>query len=291
MKRVFALTIVIMLLLNNSVFANEYTDEYYKNVDCESIKSSSSGGEWLILAMARSGIKMDFNEYYENLCGTLKAENGDIDRKYTTYSRIIIVLTAIGKNPYNVSGYNLVEKIADYDKVTAQGLNSVIYAIIATKCGGYKNAECENYLSLLLSKQNSDGSFSLSGRGDVDVTAMALQALSFYKYRSNVERAVERAVEWLKGKNSENLEGYAQMLTAYTALGNYINKSEIERVYNNIMEYTADRGFSHIKGEEFNQMATEQAAYAIAAYERYCRGENSLYDINNNKIIYMRQVK
>lgn len=291
MKRIFALTIVIMLLLNNSVFANEYTDEYYKNVDCESIKSGSSGGEWLILAMVRSGSKMDFNEYYENLCDTLKAANGDIDRKYTTYSRIIIALTAMGKNPYNVSGYNLVEKIADYDKITVQGLNSVIYAIIATKCGGYENAECENYLSLLLSKQNSDGSFSLSGGGDVDVTAMALQALSFYKYRANAERAIERAVGWLKGKNPESLEGYAQMLTAYTALGNYINKSEIERVYNNIMEYTADGGFSHIKGKEFNQMATEQAAYAIAAYERYCRGESSLYDINNNKIIYMRQEK
>lgn len=288
MKRLFALTIVIMLLLNNGVFANEYTDEYYKNVDCENIKTGSSGGEWLILAMARSKSKSDFNKYYENLCNTLNAESGDIDRKYTTYSRIIIALTAIGKNPYNVAGYNLVEKIADYDKVTAQGLNSVIYAIIATKCGGYANTECENYLSLLLSKQNSDGSFSLSGKGDIDVTAMALQALSFYSYRTNVEKSIVRAVEWLKDKNTESLEGYAQMLTAYTSLGDYVSKSEIDRVYNNIMEYTAEGGFSHIKGEEFNQMATEQAVYSIAAYERYCRGESSLYDINNNKITYMR---
>lgn len=286
MKRVFAFILIFVMLFNSLVFANEKTAAFLNSINNEDINVGSVGGEWLVIAKARGNDDKDFETYYNNLCSELRAKNGDIDRKYTTYSRIIIALTAIGKNPENVGGYNLTEKLEDFDKVTSQGINGVIFALIATKCGSYKNYQCENYLSYILSKQNADGSFSLSGDGDIDVTAMALQALSFYSYRKNVKPAIDKALLWLENKIPESSESYSQLLVAYTALNNFVSRDKIVSVYNGLMEFAVDGGFCHIMGDGFNQMASEQASYAIAAYERYNEGKTSLYDINNKKVTF-----
>lgn len=287
MKKILAFTLVFTILLNCCVFANENTDTYFESINNAEIRTGSINGEWLILAIARGEKNIKFDEYYSDLCNTLTVNNGDLDRKYTAYSRVIIALTAMGKDPSNVAGYNLLDRISDYDKVTNQGLNGAIFAIIATKCGGYKNFQCENYLSLLLNRQNADGSFSLNGDGDIDITAMALQALSFYSYRENVNNSIEKALSWLKGKEADNVESYAQMLVAYTSLKS-VEKAEIDRVYNRVMSFAIEGGFCHKAGEVLNQMASEQACYSIIAYERYLQGETSLFNINNNKEIFLK---
>lgn len=289
MKKIFVVTMVLLILFNTLVFANESTDVFLSYVNNESIKTGSTGGEWIIIAKARGYDDNSFDAYYDNLCNDLKANDGNIDRKYTTYSRIVIALTAIGKDPENVEGYNIVKKLEEYDKVNSQGINGAIFAVIATKCGGYENKECENYLSYILSKQNPDGSFSISGEGDIDVTAMALQALSFYSYRENVKNSINKALIWLNSREANSLESNAQVLTAYTALKDFVNSSKIDTAYNNVMEYAVEGGFCHKKGEGFNQMASEQASYAIVSYERYKEGKSSLYDINNNKTVYLKR--
>lgn len=290
MKRIFAFIMIFLILFNSVAYANEKTASFLNSVNNEDIKTGSIGGEWLVIAKARGGNDTDFETYYNNLCSELTAKNGDIDRKYTTYSRIIIALTAIGKNPENAAGYNLLEKLEDFDKVTSQGINGAIFAVIATKCGSYKNSQCENYLSYILSKQNTDGSFSLSGEGDIDVTAMALQALSFYSYRENVKPAINKALVWLEDKTPESSESYSQLLVAYTALKDFVSRDKINSAYIGLMEFGVDGGFCHLMGEGFNQMASEQASYAIAAYERYNEGKTSLYDINNRKVTILNYV-
>ena len=230
MKRILGFMLAFMFMFNSIAFANTQAETFLNSINNENIKSGSVGGEWLIISKSRGYDKTNFETYYNNLCNLVKEKNGDIDRKYSTYSRIIIALTAIGKDPTNVAGYDLTTKLSDYDKVTAQGLNGTIFAIIATKCGGYKNNQCENYLSLLLSKQNADGSFSLNGAGDVDVTAMALQALSFYSYRENVRTAIDKGLNWLDNNSNDSSESYAQVLVAYTSLGDIVSKDKIDNV-------------------------------------------------------------
>ncbi len=288
MKRILGFMLAFMFMFNSIAFANTQAETFLNSINNENIKSGSVGGEWLIISKSRGYDKTNFETYYNNLCNLVKEKNGDIDRKYSTYSRIIIALTAIGKDPTNVAGYDLTTKLSDYDKVTAQGLNGTIFAIIATKCGGYKNNQCENYLSLLLSKQNADGSFSLNGTGDVDVTAMALQALSFYSYRENVRTAIDKGLNWLDNNSNDSSESYAQVLVAYTSLGDIVSKDKIDNVYNSLMSYAVDGGFCHKKNEGFNQIASEQASYAVVAYERYNQGKTALYNINNKKAVCLK---
>lgn len=288
MKRILGFMLAFMFMFNSIAFANTQAETFLNSINNENIKSGSVGGEWLIISKSRGYDKTNFETYYNNLCNLVKEKNGDIDRKYSTYSRIIIALTAIGKDPTNVAGYDLTTKLSDYDKVTAQGLNGTIFAIIATKCGGYKNNQCENYLSLLLSKQNADGSFSLNGTGDVDVTAMALQALSFYSYRENVRTAIDKGLNWLDNNSNDSSESYAQVLVAYTSLGDIVSKDKIDNVYNSLMSYAVDGGFCHKKNEGFNPIASEQASYAVVAYERYNQGKTALYNINNKKAVCLK---
>lgn len=288
MKRILGFMLAFMFMFNSIAFANTQAETFLNSINNENIKSGSVGGEWLIISKSRGYDKTNFETYYNNLCNLVKEKNGDIDRKYSTYSRITIALTAIGKDPTNVAGYDLTAKLSDYDKVTAQGLNGTIFAIIATKCGGYKNNQCENYLSLLLSKQNTDGSFSLNGTGDVDVTAMALQALSFYSYRENVRTAIDKGLNWLDNNSNDSSESYAQVLVAYTSLGDIVSKDKIDNVYNSLMSYAVDGGFCHKKNEGFNQIASEQASCAVVAYERYNQGKTALYNINNKKAVCLK---
>ena len=50
----------------------------------------------------------------------------------------------------------------------------------------------------ILSRQNPDGGWGLAGGGsDVDLTAMALQALAKYRDNSTVSAAVDAGLDWL----------------------------------------------------------------------------------------------
>ena len=68
----------------------------------------------------------------------MKEHEGNLhDKKYTEYSRVIVALTAIGKNPADVAGYNLLTPLGDYEKTIWQGMNGPIWALIALDSGNY----------------------------------------------------------------------------------------------------------------------------------------------------------
>lgn len=89
-----------------------------------------------------------WDNYYSNLENYVKAHNGVLhSRKYTEYSRVVLALTAIGKEPSNVAGYNLLTPLGDYDKTIQQGINGPIWALLALDSGNYAmpvNAEAKH---------------------------------------------------------------------------------------------------------------------------------------------------
>lgn len=270
-----------------------------KNVENPTI--GSIGGEWTILGLARSSSNISedyFLQYYNNVKNTVISKKGILsENKYTDYARVVIALSAIGKDPENVGGYNLVTPLLDYDKVVSQGINGPIWALIALNSVNSKSEVLEKYIDFILEKQLSDGGWAISGEtADPDVTAMALQALSAYKDNEKVNKAIEKAVLCLskmQSKNGgfssggvENAESAAQVLTALSLLGIKYNDPDFTKnktnILDNLMSFYINGGFKHLKTDsKANLMATEQAFYALVAMNRLNDGKCGLYDMSD----------
>lgn len=271
----------------------------------------SIGGEWEILGLARSG-KLDSDvadKYLANVISTLKECNGVLhEKKYTEYSRVILALTSMGVDITNVGGYNLLEPLADYDKTVWQGLNGAVWALIAVDSRNYEFPEAasgvtqnsrEKLINNILAAEVSGGGWDFSGNSaDPDMTGMALQALApYYNSNTKVKAAVDRAITKLSNiqkpngsyatYGTETVESCAQVIVALTALGIDPNtdsrfSKNRKSVVDALLTYiNTDGSFCHVLGGGANQMATEQAYYALTAYERFVNGENSLYDMTD----------
>ncbi|MEW9079163.1 hypothetical protein [Terrisporobacter glycolicus] len=270
-------------------------------------------GEWSILCLARGGIKIPqsyYDKYYSNVVKTLKECDGVLhNMKYTEYSRVILGLTSIGKDPRNVGGYNLLEKLADFNKVIKQGINGPIFALIAFDTNNYEipivdgvkvQTSREKLIDYILSKEIDGGGWALSGKvPDPDITAMALQSLAPYKNEEKVKPYINRAIKVLsklqndKGGYSSwgttNSESVDQVIVALCALG--IDPGKDERfikgdcwLISNLMRfYVKGGGFKHVENMEIDAMATDQGMYALVAYQRFLEGKNRLYDMTDAK--------
>ena len=270
----------------------------------------SIGGEWAVIGLARSGADIP-DEYFENYCKTAEKYIKDCggvlhEKKYTEYSRVILALTAIGKNPTEVAGYNLLMPLGDYEKTIWQGINGSIWALIALDSGNYEvpkntnaniQATRDMYIKHILDNQNSDGGWSLSGDiSDYDITAMALQALSKYQDNDAVKRATENALSLMSERQkanggfsswgTANAESSAQMIVALCELGLSLDDPRFVKNGNTILDamlryYEKGKGFKHTLDDTANQMATEQCFYALAAVKRFKEGKNSLYSMSD----------
>jgi hypothetical protein len=97
----------------------------YKTVSNPQV--GSIGGEWAVLGLARSGCDVPasyYQNYYANVVKYVQSCGGVLhEKKYTEYSRVIVALTAIGRDPTNVAGCNLLTPLGDFDKTVWQGIN------------------------------------------------------------------------------------------------------------------------------------------------------------------------
>jgi hypothetical protein len=272
----------------------------------------SIGGEWAIIGLARSGYDVPleyYQDYYATVEAYVKACNGVLhDKKYTDYSRVIVALTSIGKDPRDVGGYNLLTPLGDFDKTIWQGINGPIWALIALDSGNYampQNGEAKTqatrqmYIDEILSRQLADGGWSLNGKGgdttpaDPDITGMALQALAKYQDQAAVKTATDEALDCMSERQGTdggfsswgtgNSESSVQMLTALCELGIPIDDDRFvkngQTILDNLLSFrNADGSFKHTStGGGNNQMASEQGLYGLVAALRMETGKNSLY--------------
>ena len=280
----------------------------YKTVSNPQV--NSIGGEWAVMGLARSEVDIPdeyFENYYQTVIECVKACDGVLhNKKYTEYSRVVIALTAIGKDPCNVAGYNLLMPLSDYEKTIWQGINGAIWALIALDCGNYDMpkspdakvlATREMYIEHILEKQTSDGGWALTGDvADPDVTGMALQALSKYQDNERVKAATEKALGCLSDMQDENggfssydienSESTVQVTVALCALGIPVDDARFVKNGKSVVDnlftyYDSGNGFKHIRSDSTNLMATEQCFYALVALKRAGVGKNSLYDMSD----------
>lgn len=277
-------------------------------------------GEWAVLGQARAKVPLSeayIAAYYEKVVAYVKANIGSdgILRKpddkntpvITDNERIILALTAIGKDPANVGGKNLLTALQDKDimKVTDTSktdINGLVMGLLALNSRNY-TSDTSWLVQAVLAQQNEDGSWRASADtkpvGDVDMTAMALQALApYYKDSGNetVNTAVEKALNWLSGKYQsgyDSSESCAQVVIALSALNLDANtdarftktvEGKTLSVLGNLLQYRVaeNGGFKHqFADKAVNEMATEQALCAMAAYARFTEKANALYDMTD----------
>ena len=268
----------------------------------------SVGGEWLIMGLARSGLEISdeyFETYFQNLSVYTAQQGGVLHaKKYTEYSRVILAVTAIGKDPLDVGGFNMLLPLADFEQTVFQGINGPIFALLALDSGNYEipvniadstQATRDMYVDYILNAQLPDGGWSLmGGEPEIDLTAMALQALAKYQDRKDVAEAIDKGLTILSERQNENggyqysaaeqasCESVAQVIVALAELGISLDDSRFVKngktLLDGILQFRqADGGFSHLVDGETDLLATEQAFYALVAAKRLADGESSLY--------------
>ena len=266
------------------------------------------GGEWVAFGLARRGEEVPeawLAAYYEQV-KTHVTECGGVlnERKYTEYSRVILALTAIGKDPSDVGGFNLLVPLADFDQTVYQGLNGPIYALLALDSGNYEipvnaaggtQATREAYIAFILDRELPGGGWTLNGdEADIDLTAIALQALAKYRDQEAVSGAIDRAVGVLSSRQNdhggytayetESSESIAQVIVALTEIGIPISDERFVKngttLTQRLLDFrTADKGFAHVLGGQTDAVATQQAFYALVAAQRAEQGLPTLFSM------------
>ena len=292
----------------------------YVKLETSNPSLGSTYGEWAVLAEARGNVSASvwYDKYLSNIAKSVASMNGKLDptstqTKHTEYSRVILALTALGEDATKFTGsngtvYNLVEPLFEKNgstyRVSEQGNNGTAFALIALDSGNYydnatgttaRNA----WINSLLDAQISGGSWGIDADfpgSNVDMTAMVVQALAPYcSTNANVKDAVDKAVKWLSAEyqktgDYDSSESAAQVIVALSALGidaktdNRFQHNGIS-VLSNFLSYADpnSKGFLHDKqpNSTVNQMASEQAAYTLVAYDRYVNGSKRLYDMSD----------
>ena len=277
----------------------------------EMMPAGTSACDWLAVAFALGGVQEEYDAYLSALSDYVQTQyeqQGCLDQvKATEYQRIALTVRVLGGDPTAFSkdaDGNPVNLLADgaYNfagDLGGQGLNGWIFALIALDSGDYEvpadaKYSRETIRNAIVDAQEPDGGFGLdTGDSDVDLTAMALQALAPYKEECG--DTIEKALAYLAAQinenccfvsfDEENVEASAQVVIALCALG--IDPEQDARftkgdrtLLTGIARFKMDDGlYCHALADgESNLMASEQAVLALEAVERFHADGGRLYD-------------
>ena len=236
-------------------------------------ENAGKSSEWYAITLSKSG-KYDLSGYADALEKYI-AENKITSS--TSRMKCALALLAAGRKG------NLTDEIAE-NSVGEQGIMSLIYGLHMLNNG----CSCSRYTidtltSELLSQQFDDGGWAIMGQnGDIDVTAMTVQALApQYQSSENVKNAVDRALEFMSQKQQDdggyisfgtaNPESAAQVLIALSSLGTDVTDPRFVKNGSNIIDgivkyKLSDGSFTHSEGGDSNDTATVQAYLSLTAY-------------------------
>jgi len=279
----------------------------------------TDAGEWTVFSLARGGYfakdSAYFADYYDRIVeyvNTTAAEiglSGALDKnKSTDNSRLIVALSAIGKDATSVGNWDLVEAYSSngINWIKKQGMNGTIWSLIALDSNNYETSAPtirQQCVDAIVDAQHDDGGWSLvtskEQPSNVDITGMTLTALYSYRDQPAVAAACEEAFAWLSESQLDNggfpygqgetSESCVWAIVAATTWG--INPDTDPRFIKNgnsaidnlLTYYREDMSmFEHIRGSDNGMyMATDQATYGLAAYDRLLNDAPALFDCSD----------
>lgn len=285
----------------------------------------STAGDWAAIGIGRSGYADDYNAYLAVTAAYISnsyQKYGELDRtKATEWQRIGLAVLSAGGDPVSIGEDqegNPIDLVADgtYNRgkvmsLGMQGTNGLIFGLLLMDSMRYDiPADAadtrEGLLEKIISSQIKDGGFNLTSidaQSDVDMTAMAIQALAPYynsekTYRyvqqgtkeeqvKSVRQVVDEALQFLSSSQQEsggftswgveNSEGCSQVLIALSSLG--IDPGNDQRFIKNgntvidgLMQYHMEEGgFIHSKEyDEENPNADPDKSNTMASDQALC---------------------
>ena len=281
----------------------------------ELLPAGSSVSDWTALAMARAEIADDYAGYLARLQAYVErqyAENGCLHEvKATEYHRIALTAAALGGDPtafgtrpdgtpidlvaegtYNWQGEN---------DLGAQGLNGWIFALLTVDAVNADIPADARYsrqamIDAIVSAQLPEGGFSLGGgEMDVDITAMALQALA--PHQGELPEVIDAALNALSAAQlpnggfeswgAQSSESCAQVLLALCELNiDPESDARFQKASGNVVTAllsfcTADGGVAHQQGGQADAMAGEQAMQALMALHLRQQDQGRFFDLTD----------
>lgn len=270
------------------------------------------------LARSNYGVNKNYyTNYYKDVEKVVKANKGKLPESAGSVAKTIISLNAVGKNPKKVANYNLVDALGD--KLLEEknkgniAISNAIYTLIALESDNldfsnsskYKAVSKDELVKLLVSTQFENGGFSWeAGNVDgvsVDMTAMALTALSSFSDEPTVKAAIRKGLDYMSNLLNKragyaqyadnNADTQAQVLVALTENG--INpktsRSFIKNghwgVSNILLNFDAKLGGfkSSTTDSNLNPYTNSSGILGLTAYDRYATDKTSFYDLGNIK--------
>ena len=248
-------------------------DDIQAWIDGSLTENAGKSSEWYVMILSKSG-GYDFSGYADAL------------ERYISENRISSSTTRM-KNAMALLSAGRAGTLTDEtaeSSVGEQGIMSLIYGLHLLNNG----CRCSRYTvrSLtdeLLSMQFDDGGWAIMGQnGDIDVTAMTVQALApQYETDENVHRAVDKAITFMSEKQQDdggyisfgtaNPESASQVLIALSSLGTDVTDTRFIKngsdLIDGILKYKLpDGSFTHSEGGDSNDTATVQAYLSLTAY-------------------------
>ena len=224
------------------------------------------------------------------------------------------------------AAYDLVKPLLDKDDkgdymAAAQGNNGTAFALLAVDSHDYlPGAEGKalraGLIASLKAKQQESGAWAISGTSgqSLDTTAAAVYALAPYYLdeaklaalggsvtHAELKAMVDDALAFLSGKQDENggfgsAEADGWVIIALSTLGRDADTDEQfvkngKSVLDDLLSYfdKTTGGFRHLADGGVDQMASEQAAYDLVAYDRFKNGKNTLYDMTDVEIASLEE--
>lgn len=261
--------------------AKTSSDSVQAWIDGDLTQNAGTGAEWYALALCNYG-DFDFSGYETALKSYLDTnEIGSASSR----QKYALVLIALG----NTEDSYITETVES--TIGEQGIMSLIYGLHLLNNGCKSNARtCDEVIDELLSLQLADGGWALNGAyGDVDVTAMTLQALAVHYDDAAVKTAINRALDFLSDRQLENgtyssygqanPESISQVIIALSSLGiDAATDGRFIKNGNTVFDglnlfLLSDGSYCHKGGEKTNPTSTVQALCAFVAYSNLKDGK------------------
>lgn len=277
MKKVITLILAAAVLsafaAGISVYAadNSYADGI--TALYEHLSDEPENGCFTAIALHKYDKTLDLTKF-----GTLIAGK-EIPKNTVTAMKYALTVYACGVtgSPYDSLDKDEIKK--------AESTSALVFSLHLYSTGYDTGMTEAEHLDRLLNRALESGGFPTVGTtADIDMTAMAIQALAPYKEQSRVAEAIEKALSYLSSQQtetgafryfgSENSENCSQVIMALSSLG--IDARYDERfikdgvsVYDALLSYRLqDGGFEHVKGGGRNGAATAQAYCALVNNEK-----------------------